>query len=238
MRRHLFAGLIVIVGFGRTAFADGLIYDLPDDGAQARYDLEIDATAGGQQVSTKGSMTISSVGQATIDNEKCRWIEIKMIIKAEDQERLTLAKVLVPEKHLGKGKSPGENLVRGWVKEGDMPAAEIKDLKEPLATPLAAFLASPPKNPGELEKVEIDNAKLGKVSSAGVTGELELDGPGGIQIAINLENRLHEKAPFGLVTANWKFELKANGQIVVQGTFKLTLTEINATALTELPDKN
>jgi hypothetical protein len=119
-----------------------------------------------------------------------------------------------------------------------MPVAEIKDLKDPLAAPIAAFLAGPPKNPAELEKIELDDPKLGKISTAGVTGDQEFDGPGGMQVAINLENRLHEKAPFGLVTANWKFQVKANGQAFVQGTFKLTLAEINTTALTELPDKN
>ena len=239
MRRGLLAGLFVVIGFAQAAFADGLIYELPDDGSQVRYDSEIDVTAGGQQVLvTKGSVTVSSVGQVTVDNEKCRWIEFKMIFKEDDQERLTLTKVLVPEKHLGKGKSPGENLIRAWVKEGDMPAAEIKDLKDPRAAAAAAFLTGPPKNPGELEKIEIDNPKLGKVSSAGVTGDQELEGPGGTQLTINLENRLHEKAPFGLVTANWKFELKANGQSAAQGTFKLTLAEINTTALSELPDKN
>jgi hypothetical protein len=186
----------------------------------------------------KGSVTVSSVGQMTVDNEKCRWIEIKMIFKEDDTERLTLTKVLIPEKHLGKGKSPGENLIRAWVKEGDMPATEVKDLKDPRTGAAAAFLAGPPKNPGELEKIEIDNAKLGKVASAGFTGDQELEGPGGTQVSINMENRLHEKAPFGVVTANWKFELKSNGQSVVQGMFKLTLAEINTTALSELSDKN
>ncbi len=238
MRRALLGGLLIAVGFVQSAFADGLIYGLPDDGAQVRYDMDMDVTVGGQQIATKGSVTVSSVGQTTVDNEKCRWIEFKMIFKEDDTERLTLTKVLIPEKHLGKDKSPGENLIRAWVKEGDMPATEIKDLKDPRAAAAAAFLAGPPKNPGELEKVEIDNVKLGKVASAGVTGDQELDGPGGTQVSINMENRLHEKAPFGLVTANWKFELKANGQTVVQGMFKLTLAEINTTALSELPDKN
>lgn len=238
MRRALWIGSLVIVGFAGPAFADGLIYALPDDGSQVRYDSEIDVTVAGQQVATKGSVTVSSVGQTTVDNEKCRWIEFKMIFKEEEQERLTITKVLVPEKHLGKGKSPGESLIRAWVKEGDMPAQEIKDLKDPRALAAAAFLTGPGKNPGELEKVEIDNSKLGKISSTGVSGDQELEGPGGTQLVINLENRLHEKAPFGLVTANWKFELKANGQAVVQGTFKLTLADVNTTALSDLPDKN
>jgi hypothetical protein len=221
-----------------TAHADGLIYKLPADGEQVRYEMEIAVTVGGQDVATKGSVTVSSVGQATVDNEKCRWIEIKMIFKEDEQERITVAKMLIPENDLGQGKSAGEHLIRGWVKEGDMPPREFTDLKDPGALSIAAFLAGPPKNPGELEKIEIDNAKMGKLSCAGVTGEHELDGPNGTQIAINFENRLHEKAPFGLVVANWKFELKSNGQTAVAGTFKLTLADTNTTALSELPDRN
>lgn len=238
MRCSLCVNLFLIVGLSSAARADGLIYQLPDDGMQVRFEMEIDVNVAGQQTSTKGSVSVSSVGQMTIDNEKCRWIEFKMIFKEDDQERLNLAKVLIPEKDLGKGKSPGANLIRAWVKEGDMPAVEIKDLKDPRTIAVAVFLAGPAKNPGELEKVEIDSPKLGKISSAGATGEQEVDGPGGTQVGINMENRLHEKAPFGLVTANWKFELKANGQVALNGTFKLTLADVNTTALSELPDKN
>jgi hypothetical protein len=161
-----------------------------------------------------------------------------MIHKADDQEQITIAKMLIPEKHLGSGNSAGDHLIRGWVKEADMPPREFKDLKDPGAVSIAAFLAGPPKNPGELDKIELDNARLGKLPCAGVTGDQEIDGPNGTQIIINMENRLHEKSPFGLVVANWKFELKNNGQTAVAGTFKLTLSDINSTALSELPDRN
>ena len=222
--------------FVASARADGLIYKLPKDGEQARYEMEI--AIAGQDGVVKGSVTVSSVGQATVDNEKCRWIEIKMIINADNQEQLVLAKMLIPEKDLGRGRSPGEHMIRGWFKEGDMPAQEFKDLKDPQAASFAAFLAGPPKNAAELDKIEVDNSKLGKLACAGATGDLELDGPGGLQIGIAAENRLHETAPFGLVVANWKFELKNNGQVAAAGTFKLNLSDTSTTALSELADKN
>jgi hypothetical protein len=53
-----------------------------------------------------------------------------------------------------------------------------------------------------------------------------------------MENRLNEKAPFGVVSAVWKFERKQNGQAMGTGTSKLTLADINTTALSELPDRN
>jgi hypothetical protein len=219
----------------QTARADGLIYQLPDDGAQVRYDTEITTSVGGQDVSSKGSVTISSVGAVLVDNEKCRWIEIKMISNDDGQERLVIAKALIPEKHLGKGTSAGDHMIRGWVKVGDNEAQEIKDLKAPPALPLRVFLAGPPKDPGDLDEAEIDG-KLGKLGCAGVTGENEFELEDST-VGIRFENRLHEKAPFGLVTGNWKFEFKNNGQVALSGTFKLTLVDTSTTALSDLPDR-
>jgi hypothetical protein len=235
MRYALFAVLFAAATFSQTVRADGLIYQLPDDGAQVRFDTETTASVGGQDVASKGSVTISSVGTVMVDNEKCRWIEIKLITNDDGQEHLVIAKVLVPESHLGKGKSPGEHILRGWLKDGDAEPQEKKDFNVPEALPLRVFLAGPPREPGKLDAVEIDG-KLGKLKCAGATGETEFEFGDGT-VSIGFENRLHEKAPFGLVTGNWKFEVKNNGQIAIAGTFKLTLADTSTTALSELPDK-
>ena len=80
------------------------------------------------------------------------------------------------------------------------------------------------------------DGKLGKLSCAGATGSQDFEF-GTAVLSINYENRLHEKAPFGLVATDWKFDVKNNGQSVAKGTFKLTLTDVSTTALSELPDK-
>lgn len=237
MRLAMISGFCLAAALISPACADGLVYRLPPDGAQIRYDMELMISAGDQQVPIKGFVTVSSVGQATVDNEKCRWIEIKFAVNADAQEHMQLMKTLVRESDVGKGKSPLEHVVRTWVRNENAEVIEVKDLKSNEAVTLNTFLAGAPKNSGELEKIEIDG-KLGKLECAGVTGEFEVEGPNGMTIVINFENRLHEKAPFGLVTANWKFELKNNGQSVLTGTFKLTPAETNTTALSELPDKN
>jgi hypothetical protein len=236
MRTLPVTGVIIAVTTLTTlARADGLIYQLPDDGAQVRFDTEIKTSTGNEESTSKGSVTVSSVGVVTVDNEKCRWIEIKMIGNEDGQEQPVIAKVLIPESHLGKGKSPGEHMLRGWLKEGDAEPKEIRDLNVPEALPLRVFLAGPPKDLRELDQEEVDG-KLGKLKCAGVSGENEFD-LGDAAVGIRFENRLHEKAPFGLVTGNWKFELKNSGQIAVAGTFKLTLVDTSTTALSELPDR-
>ena len=241
MRSILFAVLIaapvlMLSAFSPTVRADGLIYQLPADGTSVRYDTEVTFTNNGQERMLKGSLTISSVGLATVDNEKCRWIEFKTVMKTDQGERIAIAKCLIPEKDLGKGKSPGEHMIRGWIKQGDMELA-ISDIKsQPGRMMLVGYLAGPAPNAKELDKTEIDGP-LGKLACAGVTGEQEFQRDNG-SLSINFENRLHEKAPFGVVSAVWKFERKTNGQVMGTGTSKMTLAEINTTALTELPGKN
>ncbi|HLJ10473.1 MAG TPA: hypothetical protein VKU82_04755 [Planctomycetaceae bacterium] len=236
MRSSLFAGFFVVAACTQTAWADGLIYQLPADGVSVRYDTEVSFTDNnGQQREMKGSLTVSSVGQTTVDNEKCRWIEFKNVTKTDQGERIMVAKFLVPEKDLGKGKSPADHLVRGWVKMGDMEPQPISDLKGPRTRMLIAYLAGPSPNAKELDKVEIDG-KLGKLSCAGVSGDQEFQRENGT-LAIHFENRLNEKAPFGVVSAVWKFEQSNNGQSR-SGTSKMTLAETNTTALSELPDRN
>ncbi|HMF07657.1 MAG TPA: hypothetical protein VKJ00_00900 [Thermoanaerobaculia bacterium] len=236
MRLTMIAGLFVCAIAVQPLRADGLIYKLPDDGTQIRYEMELMLSAGGQETPAKGSVTVSSVGQTTVNDEKCRWIEIKSITGVDGQDHIQIIKTLVPEKELGKGKSPIEHIVRTWLKEDNGEVMEVKDLNVPQAMAFKAFLAGPGKNPGELEKIKVDG-KLGELECAGVTGDQEFEGPDGVAVAIHFENRLHEKAPFGLVGADWKFEVKNAGQTFLTGTFKLTAADTSTTALSELPDK-
>src|SRR5262245_10829775 len=136
MRTFLFVGFFLATALAQPARADGLIYKLPDDGAQVRYDLEIAIT--GQDAKVNGSLSVSSVGKTTENGEDCRWIEFKMILNSEGQDHVVISKVLVPEKHLGKGKSGVENVIRGWIKDDNGEPFEIKDLKAPQAVALRA----------------------------------------------------------------------------------------------------
>jgi hypothetical protein len=216
--------------------ADGLIFRLPQDGASVQYDMTLKAGPAGNQRDGSGTFTMSSVGKAVVNNEDCRWIETKMIMKFEDREMIVLAKLLIPEKELGKGKSPGEHVVRGWIKHGDQEVRELNDLKDPKAGPLVAFFAGAMKNVKELEKIEVES-KLGKLPCAGQSGEAELQ-QGENTIVVGFENRLHEKAPFGVVTSELKFQMRRNGEDAESGTVTLKLAEVGTTALSELPDRN
>jgi hypothetical protein len=237
MRSFLLASLSVVAMSAPVARADGLIYQLPANGASARYDAETTGTFNGQERTFKGSITISSVGEATVDGEKCRWIEFRMMNKRDDQERITIAKCLIPEKDLVRGKSPGEHVIRGWMKQGDGEPVAFTDLKSAQGGGrLAGYVAGPPQNPGELAKAEVDSP-LGKLACEGVTGTREVEQQNGTT-RITFENRLHEKSPFGVVSGVWKFERLVNGQLMGSGTTRITLADTGTTALSELPDRN
>ncbi|MGE5192849.1 MAG: hypothetical protein ACM3U2_10125 [Deltaproteobacteria bacterium] len=237
MRRIVLAGLFSFAFLTQAARADGLIYHLPANGSSVRYDTETTGSFNGQERTFKGSLTISSVGETTVDGEKCRWIELRMMTKRDDQERVAIAKCLIPEKHLGRGKSPGEHVIRGWLKQGDGEPQAFTDLKSAQGGGrLAGYLVGPPQNPGELEKIEIDGP-LGKLACPAVTGTRDVEQANGTT-SITFENRLHEKSPFGVVSAVWKFERKMNGQVTGMGTTKMTLADTSTTALSELPDRN
>src|SRR5262249_2075857 len=197
------AGVLVACVLVQGARSDGLIYQLPKDGTSATYDMQVSGSRNGQQKTGKGSLVVSSVGEATIDNEKCRWIEFKMALKLDDDSRVAIVKVLIPEKHLGKDKAAGDNILRGWGKQGGGTAVEIKNTSSNEMGPISAFLTGPPKDLKKIDQIEIDG-KLGKLQCAGVSGTTELE-QGGSTFDLKFESRLHEKAPFGVVTSAWEF---------------------------------
>src|SRR5262245_35293110 len=79
MRSNLIGSMFVwmLVAPGLT-FAEGLVCQLPEDGAWARFDIEGDGRGsdGTVQVTVKGTQTVRCVGMAEAQGEPCRWIEI------------------------------------------------------------------------------------------------------------------------------------------------------------------
>ncbi|MFN0051152.1 MAG: hypothetical protein ACKV0T_03120 [Planctomycetales bacterium] len=226
--------LLAALVFPQAVRADGLIYRLPEDGTGVTYDMEL-KRGQGMEVGVKASFKLSSVGTEMVNGDKCRWIEIRLAFAENGQERTILSKMLIPEKHLGKGKSAGDNLVRAWIKMGDMEAMELKDLKQPQAGPLAAFLAGPDPAAMKLDPIPVENAKLGKLECAGEIASHQLD-QGGNVVDMTFEHRLSEKAPFGVLASKLKFTTNRDGNVVEQGSATFTLTDISTTALSELPN--
>ena len=217
-----------------TARCDGLLYQLPKDGVSVRFDMEYSAERNGMERTSKGSLTMSSVGQTTVQEQKCRWIEFTMVMKQGDRERTNTAKVLIPEKFLAEGQKPLEHMVKGWIRFGDREAQEFKGRDDSNAGPLPAFLSGPLKDQKKLEE-QVVESKLGKLKCRGVTGRAESK-QGKNDISFTFESRLHAKAPFGVVTSRIAYERKRDGEVRDSGTITLKLVEVRKDATTKLPD--
>jgi hypothetical protein len=237
MRSIMLAGAVLVVLSTQSTRADGLIYQLPPDRTQVRYETEGTSVINGEKLVVKGSLTISSVGKSIAEGEECRWIEFKNVFQTDMGERIFIAKFLIPKKHLGRGKSAEKHMIRAWIKRDGSEPQEITDLESPGSRMLVGYLAGP-INPEELAKVEIETQALGKLSCGGVKGRREFQDEDNGSLTIHFETRLNEKAPFGVVSALWKFERRVDGKVESTGATKMTLAEMNTTALSELPDKN
>lgn len=228
--------LLVSSALQTVARADGLVQRLPEDGAFVQYDLDINLGSPGNQRNLKGEMRLSSVGTEVVLDDKCRWIEMKITLKIEGQEQLLYWKALIPEKELARGKSPGDKVVRCWVRlPGQNDAVSVPDLKLPEAGPLQMFLAGPPTNPQKLEKMEVTNTKLGKLECEGEVAEHEFDRDNR-KVKAKFEHRFHEKALFGVVSSKMTFQNIRNGVEEEAGSVVMTLSDTGTSALTELPN--
>jgi hypothetical protein len=228
--------VLMLVVLPTTARADGLLYQLPEDGSWVRYDMTMEFRDGPVQKTT-GSLTMMITGTVMENGKKCRWIEFKSVKKRPDRqtERTELIKVLVPEENLKTSKAPTKNRVRGWRKR--LKANLVRPLTETSGDIglLYACLANSLENAKELEAKELDT-KLGKLKCEGVSGSTTFRAASSSEVIVTMENRLHAKSPFGVVWSQMKFQEQRRGTPGYSTTVTLTLSEIGKNAKSMLPD--
>ena len=220
--------------------ADGMLYQLPKDGAWATYEFTASAkTTGGaadDAMSFKGTLTIASVGQVVVQDQPCRWIEVQLGMAANNPEEIRgeVYKILVPENFLVKGQSPLAHVLQAWFQRGGQPPQRLADPGDINVGPLPIILSGPWSNVKKLDKVAIDG-KLGNLSCEGTQGTLDFKMGSVGNMVCRLENRLHENSPFGVVTCRWSLELPE-----VQGKkaviyWNLKLIDVGGNAVSKLP---
>jgi hypothetical protein len=231
MRTLLLSTLASLLALaGGTARADGFVYQLPGDGWWVKYHMEGTSERNGMQVSTTGSLTLSSVGRTQENGVDCRWIEIERKVQRNDTEFTIVTKLLIPEKYLKKGQSPLDHVVRGWVQFRDNEPREI-DTSSGIGSS-ALYLAGPLNEAKKLAKEEVDS-KLGRLACEGVSGKTEYMGRFGTTRA-TVQLRLNEKAPFGVVQARVDSETERDGQ-VRKSTATYKLADVGTGATSALP---
>ena len=192
------AALVILPLIHQPATAEGLLYRLPKDGTWTRFEY-VYTVVGKDNPPRKGSFWMASVGQATVNGEACRWIELRQDEATFGGPLKNTYKVLVPEQHLGRGKSPLNHVVRGWFKGSGEP--KVLNSKNNGGFIMIA-LASPLKDVAEL-KEEVIVSKLGELACPGIktTGKFPVSK---IDWEVTFETRLHPKAPFGVVTCDFR----------------------------------
>ncbi|MSR58879.1 MAG: hypothetical protein EXS05_14715 [Planctomycetaceae bacterium] len=254
-RCSLFGTIAGCLLFPVAARADGLIYELPDDGTWVRYNvlLEILDAEGAAELNLKGTVTIRSVGRENDNGESCRWIEWKSVQEqgAGKPDRIELFKLLIPEKHLKAGEAPVDHVVRAWHKVGGVIVPSTGELLDfETETPkkdlphrlrgghpdLAYFLGGPLMNPRMLDEMEIDTP-LGKLACVGVASQDSIGNVFKTELYRKWETRLNDKIPFGVAEMKLRIEIKRNGKSAAGGNQRtLTLAEVGKDAKSEIPD--
>jgi hypothetical protein len=216
-------------GIGR---ADGLFYLLPEDGSWVRFESQYTFRIDGMERvgEGKGTITMASVGKVLDGTEPCRWIEFKVRLKDVGPEQILIRKLLIPEKYLKRGVNPTEHVVRGWAKFNDEAVARAV----PVHGYWPAYLAGPLQDERKLDE-QLVESKLGALKCEGVTGWIQYQ-EGDLHMKATFETRLHERAPFGVVSSRLQFELKRDGKIqrTIDATAKLI--DFGTGATTALPD--
>jgi hypothetical protein len=126
------------------------------------------------------------------------------------------------------------HIIRGWQQEGD---------NKPVVLPVGKFggtainfIPGPLNDVKELEPKLVDS-KLGKQKCKGVTGRLQAERGTTTQETI-YESRLHDKAPFGVVTCSIQLRVIRDGKIVRKLDWAFKLADFGKDAKSQLPEHN
>jgi hypothetical protein len=201
--------------------ADGLLYQLPEDGASAQFVMTI--TTDKENIRTE-SVIMRSVGRIGDG----RWLEFKV----PDEDSVQTLKVLFPERVLKVGESPMEHVVRGWRKKGDDAPVALSRVRDFW---LLIFLPGPLSDVERLESQEVDSP-LGRLACDGLTGRAHVREDDGYEEDLTYHIRRHRDAPFGVVFCRIDCQVIRDGKKLDKVTYELKLTAIGQNAESELRD--
>lgn len=232
---------VIVTGMlTHTALAGGLIEQLPADGTWVKFD-KIPSGSRSRPAPEPQTLTISSVGVVTVDGAKCRWIELKIVPKA-DESHPELVKFLVPEQFLAAKEDPMCHVLKLGQMDGvrigandAVVGAVWSDKPDFRKMPYHIFLCGPLTNVVSLPNVSVET-KLGKLDCPVVTGRYEYDVNGILAIRGTFEKQLHKKAPFGVVAMRVTIEAMQHGVGYEPTTWSLKWLDAGTNAKSEMPD--
>ena len=247
---------LVAVAWGIVASltqADGLVFQLPPDGTWARYAVKTDGEFGlgdgpKQKLAITGTLVVSSVGEVTRTEQKCRWIELKWESKTNAVYPKLVLKMLIPEDRLQRGHDPlaharltffnrkpvDKEKVESFIDKGfNRIQYEIDRFRDVFPRPLD----HPKSLTRETVETEADKFEDCEV----LTGRSDYDGPllGDGRSVFKATYRIvvHPKAPFGVVSMQIETEareISGEGAVSIKAKKTLTLIETGKNAASDL----
>jgi hypothetical protein len=218
--------LTAMVLIGDTVRADDVVRHLPKDGAWVRYHTTEKWDDGTERTF---QFQISLVGHATVEGEKCRWIELRL--KSDSSKSWSVFKWLVPEKQLELGGTALANAHKAWRKTGEKQARET-NLKGLFAR-LYLFVPPPLKGAKKIGKMESVEWQEGQLNCDVVIVRTHDEFPGDTTDTI-YRLKLHKRVPFGVAAA----KLTVDSAIGIKGSIEYTLLDMGTNAKSEIPEAN
>jgi hypothetical protein len=229
----LFATCLGLTGLASSARGDGMIMQLPEDGAWVEYNVRMVAN---NSINITGKARIASVGKAFTEQGACRWIEAKVEVEVNGGTVKGVAKFLVPEAELKRGSDPSAHIVKSWGKLLDAPLADLKvEPSEPVTQIVQIFAGKPLQEAKDLPTINIAN-KLGNLECPGASGVTEFVGLQGKTMKPKIETRWNEKVPFGVVEHRMDLDEALLGDARLTVQIHLTYEDSGKEAVSELQD--
>ncbi len=234
--RYLMTSVVILLSLASWGAADGMVYQLPEDGAWAKFSLEgVFLDPDEQKIATDanitGTLTISSVGTVQLEGIPCRWIEITIDAQRDGKVFKEVDKLLIPEAELGAGKQPLEHVRDAWYLHSSIDGGKprrIEDVRKMdvvYIQRIRPILHPPFAGEKKLDKAVVD-CKLGKVACECTTAEeTEKHEGSDIQYHSSYTIYRHDQAPFGV--AAWQAVNRVQRSDELLGTMKLHVTLID-----------
>lgn len=214
--------------FPASACADLLWQKIPEDGTWVTFQCSEEYADGTKR---KLWLTIKSVGQDKVEDQVCRWVELKY--QNEEARKAgtgSVMKFLIPEKELATGGDPFGQVQKAWKGSVGEPPIPIEDVGT-LRHRLNLVLSPPIKDLKKSQQRKIIDGPKDKLHCNvwQGTGRYEIAGE---KVTATYSLGLHDDPPTGIAWAKIELDASPSGM----GTIVYSLTDIGASAVSDFPD--
>jgi hypothetical protein len=254
---HHVAGLLVstfVFCASVPCEAGGFFRRSPEVGEWARYEIEMlmviefkdETVAGYDPIEFSGSLTLKCVGEATIEQTRCVWLESKLDVRNPlGNERWAVHKILVPVDQVA-GDELIDHIVRGWRNHNfaDDVSELVMDGREFQEDPWEYLLILSFSGAGDL--VESQQQKSLTINNETVeltqceTGSLEEHQYDDARVSGEATWWPSADHPFGIAAAEqlWSANINQPFEAVIELAVDMDLKETGTEAVSDLPDHN